>query len=335
VWARNVLSAAHDIRPFHPVSLGAYVGTKETLMKLDMTWISAVLLASAAWGADTMVARAELDSCGGIFLTGDANCEYREREQCMTECKTETVEVACAAKTYTSCESGCTATATTSCESGCTNSCTTTCEEQVADPEPPDCQGLCVSECKTKCENGGRGRRGACCAHNCNKRCEAKCSAEPAPVTKPAQCTETCTNACSGSCTAEASMECQVNCQTKVFDECETETIETCTTTCEDEGGAIFCDGQFVNASNARSCSAELKAKFDFDINIRAEAGNVADDVADGTRDATRTTKKKAKQLCSVAYAGAGGAGGAGAGALLGLCACALVLSRVRRRRAA
>jgi hypothetical protein len=307
-------------------------------MKLDMTWISAVLLASAAWGADTMTARAELNDCGGIFLSGDADCEYREREECMTECKTETVEKACAAKTYTSCESQCTATSTTSCESSCTDVCTTDCEEQVEEPEPPNCMGLCVSECQKSCPNGGKGRRGACCSHHCNKKCEAKCSAEPPPVTKPAECTQTCTNACSGSCTAEASLDCQLNCQTtEVFDECETETIETCTTTCRDEGGAIFCDGQFVNASNAKSCAAELKAKFDFDINvdIRAEAGDIADDVADGTRDAARTTKKKAKSLCSVAYAGLGGAGGTGAGALLGLCAGALVLSRVRRRRAA
>lgn len=306
-------------------------------MKLDMTWFSAVLAASAVWGADTMTARAELDSCGGIFLTGDADCEWRERETCMTECKTETVEVACAARTYTSCESECSATSTTSCESGCTETCTTSCEQQVEAPEPPDCMGLCVSDCKEQCPNGGRGRRGACCAHSCNKRCEQKCSAEPPPVTEPAECTETCTTACSGSCTAEANMECQLDCQTtEVFDQCETETIETCTTTCEEEGGAIFCDGQFVNASNARSCADELKAKFNFniDIDVRGTVSEAADDVADGTRETADRTKKKAKQLCSVAYAGAGGAGGAGAGALLGLVAGALTLQRVRRRRA-
>jgi hypothetical protein len=302
-------------------------------MKLDMTWFSAVLVASVVWSADTMTARAELDECGGIFLTGDANCEYREREECMTECKTETVEVACAAKTYTSCESECTATSTTSCESSCSEVCTTDCETQVATPEPPNCMGLCVSDCKKNCSNGGRGRSGACCAHNCNKRCEDKCKAEPPPVTKPAECTQTCTNACSGSCTAEANLECQLNCQTtEVFDECETETIETCTTTCEKEGGAIFCDGQFVNASNARSCAAELKAKFDFNIDVRAEVSGVVDDVEEGTENTVEKTKKKTKEWCSVAYAGLGGAGGPGAIALLGLCAGALVV-RTRRRR--
>lgn len=291
-------------------------------MKLIVTWMTATLLGAFVWLSDTSFAHANLNDCGGIFLSGDSNCEYREKEKCMTECKTETVETSCAAKTYVSCENSCTSTASVDCESSCGEVCTTDCETQITATEPPNCMGLCQADCKQTCEGGGRGRRGACCAHSCNAKCEDKCKNAAPMITKSEQCTETCTNACSGSCTAQANTTCQVDCQIETFDECETELVETCKTTCEDEGGAIFCDGQFVNASNANTCASQLKATFDFDIDVKGSFSSTVD-----------STKKKSKQLCSVAYAGADG-GGTGTAALFGLLAGALTLQRVRRQRA-
>jgi hypothetical protein len=30
----------------------------------------------------------ELEACGGVYLEGDASCEFRPKEECMTECMT-------------------------------------------------------------------------------------------------------------------------------------------------------------------------------------------------------------------------------------------------------
>jgi hypothetical protein len=293
------------------------------------------LLGALLWFSHATTARAELKECGNVFLQGDAKCEYREKEQCMTTCTTESVETACVAKLYTTCQNQCTTTASTSCESTCSQGCMTDCQASVTTPEPPTCMELCAADCDKTCSDGGRGPRGGCCSHTCNARCEDKCKDAP-PVMKPEECTTTCSNACSGSCTAQVNVQCQLDCQTTTYNECQTELVETCQTKCEDDGGAIFCDGQFVNASNAKSCADELKSKLNFDLHVNVQAGATAvvNTTADTTKDAVSTTKKKSKELCSVSSVGAG-EGGMGGAALFGLCATVLGAQRMRKRRAA
>jgi len=299
-----------------------------------LCWTS-TLLGAVGLVASSSSARAEFSECGDIFVKADAKCEWRKKEECMTQCRTETVETACTAKLYTSCHNECMATATTSCESSCSQVCTTNCTTEAAQPEPPNCMGLCVSDCQKTCEDGGRGPRGRCCGHNCNARCEDKCKDRDDPVAKPAECTQTCSNACSGSCTAQATIQCQLDCQTETYNECETQTIETCETKCKDDGGAIFCDGQFVNAKSARSCADELKAKLDFDIHIDVSAAvdTTVDTVGDTTKETVSTTKKKAKDMCSVGLIGADANGGLGGLFGFGACAVGLTWLRARRRR--
>lgn len=213
----------------------------------------------------------QLDSCGGIFVAkGEASCEYRPREECMTSCTKEEVQGACVAKINTMCEGGCTATATVECESSCTDSCTTSCEEQET---PPTCEELCTADCKEDFCDGfcdGESQCNSCCGHNCDRKCDRKCEGveDPEPETV---CMTNCTEACSGSCSAQASTECHLDCQTEVYEECETDMVETCTTTCEDKGGALFCDGQFVSASDIEDCAADLEAELDISISIEAD----------------------------------------------------------------
>jgi hypothetical protein len=212
----------------------------------------------------------ELESCGGIFIAkGEVSCEYRPREECMTSCTTEEVQGACVAKINTDCEGGCTATATTECSSSCTDSCTTECTAQEA---PPTCEELCVADCKGTCDGfcEGDGPCNACCNHNCDRKCARRCAGVEDPEPETA-CTTNCTEACNGSCTAQATVDCQLSCQTEVIQECETEMVETCETTCEDKGGAIFCDGQFVNASDIDACASELSAEIEIDLDIEAD----------------------------------------------------------------
>ncbi|HEX3596582.1 MAG TPA: hypothetical protein VHU80_15835, partial [Polyangiaceae bacterium] len=46
-------------------------------------------------------AHAELEKCGGIFLSADASCEFHRDQECVETCKTVSVEESCAASLYT------------------------------------------------------------------------------------------------------------------------------------------------------------------------------------------------------------------------------------------
>ena len=57
------------------------------------------------------LAQARLESCGGIFLTGEASCQFVRDQDCKTSCEVTSVETACVATTQTECEAGCMASA--------------------------------------------------------------------------------------------------------------------------------------------------------------------------------------------------------------------------------
>jgi hypothetical protein len=146
------------------------------------------------------------------------------------------------------------------------------------------------------------------------------------------ECMPTCTTACGASCTAKANVECQLSCQETSYVECEEKMVEKCETDCKQTGGAIFCDGQFVNADNADSCADELEAEVKIEIDIDAAIDTVedtADDVGDATSD---TADCVDENVCAVSNVGASHGGG-GLFALAPL-AFALLL-RLRRRNGA
>jgi len=305
------------------------------------TFLFSSLLLVAGWTLSPARAHAELDACGGIFLSSDASCEYRPTEECMTQCMTVAVESSCVATIYNECETSCTATASTECESSCTdtctNDCTTTTTTTAAD-QPPNCMGLCVSDCEQDCNDNGdrcdkyehKGACGRCCNHNCAKRCEEQCKDVPPPKTMTTtECMPTCSTACSASCTAKANTTCQVDCQEKTYVMCEQQMVEKCQTDCKQTGGAIFCDGQFLDADNAKSCADELKSSLSIKIDISAATDAVkdtADDVGDATKDTANCVDDK---VCAVSNPGAG----KGGGLLLAFAPIGfLILRRLRRR---
>jgi MYXO-CTERM domain-containing protein len=77
---------------------------------------------------------------------------------------------------------------------------------------------------------------------------------------------------------------CQVDCQTTQWESCQTTIRERCTTSCEDKGGAIFCDGQFLNASNLDDCAAELSAelsvRLDIDLRVDTDGDGDSDNIS-------------------------------------------------------
>ena len=144
------------------------------MTKRCLSFVLSGLYHTAVWILGPPIAHAELDACGGIFLSGDAGCEYRPKEECMTECMTVAVESSCVATIYNECSTSCTATASVECEAGCTETCTENCTTTTTTEEPVDCMGLCVADCDESCGGGScdrfqhKGACGRCCEHNCN-----------------------------------------------------------------------------------------------------------------------------------------------------------------------
>lgn len=110
--------------------------------------------------------------------------------------------------------------------------------------------------------------------------------------------------------------------------QCEQQMVERCQTQCKQTGGAIFCDGQFINASNVNSCADELRAKVKIDVNIKASV-NAA---ANKTKAAVNTASQKVSKACAVTNVGARSSGGA-LGALSGLAGLASWQKTRRRAR--
>jgi ribulose 1,5-bisphosphate synthetase/thiazole synthase len=49
---------------------------------------------------------------------------------------------------------------------------------------------------------------------------------------------------------------------------CKTELVERCHEECEQTGGAIFCGGQFINATDVQACADEIEAEFSIHVEV-------------------------------------------------------------------
>jgi hypothetical protein len=95
--------------------------------------------------------------------------------------------------------------------------------------------------------------------------------------------------------------------------------VEKCETECETTGGAIFCDGQFLNASNLDACVDELAAEISIDLSLDIDA-NLDVDIDDPDEcdsdpcdedDTVDEIGDEVDEACSVANVGSGSGGGA------------------------
>jgi MYXO-CTERM domain-containing protein len=77
---------------------------------------------------------------------------------------------------------------------------------------------------------------------------------------------------CTGSCTATANTTCQEQCQESSYDQCRTQLANNCTTQCQGETGAIFCNGEYVNASDLQQCIDALNAILSVQISATGSA---------------------------------------------------------------
>jgi len=241
-------------------------------------------------------AQTQIPSCGGVFLSGSANCQFVTTQDCSNHCEVVSVEQSCAAQLYTSCETECTTDAGTTCSETCQPVCVEQCTAAAAPASSDDiCHSDCPGDCNSKCAGADSGDRcHAACSHTWDRKCGERCRQDDQAV----NCSDKCVTACDGSCTSTSDTTCQINCQTNSFQDCETTTVEQCHTECTNRGGAIFCDGQFLNASDLETCAAELVDKISIHVDISA-----AITVAVTTQVDTTSTAAKNKAGCSLSVA--------------------------------
>ena len=249
--------------------------------------LSAFALLSGVLLVPNLAQAKALDQCGGVYLSVDSHCEFKPMQECETTCTTSSTEQVCAQKTYETCASSCTVTDTTSCKKTHTESCSKQCETI----STKSSREVCVSECSDSCtssavsNNHFGGDHGKCqknCDHDCNVRCDSSSTSD-----QTTDCETKCLSVVESECIEEVNRDCVLSCQTDNYETCQTETVNTCNTTCKDKGGALFCDGQFIGASNLQACADQLASEFSFNIDVTAQA------VADTASDCADSVSKK------------------------------------------
>lgn len=281
--------------------------------------VSAFVLLSGVLFVPNAAQAKALDQCGGVYLNADAKCEFKQIQECQTSCSTTSVEQVCAQKTYTTCSQTCTDSASTSCKTTQSDSCSKECETI----STKSSREVCVSKCSDSCtesavsNNHFNGNRNKCqknCSHDCNARCDSSSTSD-----QTTDCETKCLSVVENVCVEEVNRECVLGCQTDNFESCETATVETCNTTCKDKGGALFCDGQFIGASNVQACADQLATEFSLAVDVAVKA------VVETTEDCIDSAESK----CSFSPPKRSGGSAMALGALAAL---GVVLSRRRRR---
>jgi hypothetical protein len=165
---------------------------------------------------------------------------------------------------------------------------TTICQQQTP-------QADCVTQAKAQCD----------------VHCNASCSGAPA------NCPGQCRACCVGSCTGQINYKCDYQCFADLQGGCNVQ--------CQQPNGAIFCNGQYVHASDVGACISYLATQ---GINVDVSARGT---VECGVNGCTGTGGVKAS-ACAVSEVGVDA--GYGGIALLGLGIAAGAL-RARRSSAA
>jgi MYXO-CTERM domain-containing protein len=273
------------------------------------------LVAPLSIASEAQAADASLSSCGNIYVEAEAECEVLVEGGCTAQCEPVSVQAACAADLKVDCDGECNVSASAECSGSCEADCAGRCD---VDPGSfnctADCQADCSAECSGRCSaDSNSAECQASCKATCSGECDAQCTGTPPEAT----CEAKCQASCSGSCRAEANADCQIMCQADGFAEC-TATVEGgCEAQCEKPDGAIFCDGQYVDAgNNLQECIAALQAIFNIEVYAEGSAS------CEGN-----TCMAEGEVGCSCS------ADGGDAPALAGLLGLGLVFATRRRRR--
>ncbi len=221
-----------------------------SLRKLSLSFLAlpALLLAS-------LPARAA-DPCGKFDLANGIDCHIEVKGGCQANCTP--------LKFTAQCDGGCTAMATQT----CSGDCETTCVQQ-CDPNHLDCIAGCHTECEqpfiTECQQQHPERD---CVEDAKASCTMHCRSACGVTVD--SCLQHCQECCGGACTSSVNMDCDLKC----FAELE----GGCNVQCEAPSGALFCNGQYVYASDVEQCIQWLATQ-GIDVNVEAR-GQVTCDLS-------------------------------------------------------
>ncbi len=217
---------------------------------------------------------ASLADCGNIDVNMNAKCNVMAEGGCtVADCK----PLACSASLYADCKGQC-SVPSVSCEGSCQGTCEADCKVKGSIDCSANCQGRCNADCSGQCTSqcASDANKTTCeanCKGTCKASCQGECNANCDVVPPSADCTASCTGSCKGSCTATGNLACHMTCRAKGEATC----TGGCEVACSEPRGAIFCDGQFIDAGgNAQSCITALTDTIKAAIKMDATASGSA-----------------------------------------------------------
>jgi hypothetical protein len=285
-----------------------HASARRTIMFLSSLSIALGFAAADARADDA----GQAGPCGRFDFRAGIACEIKVSGGCSADCSSFKFEAACSG--------GCTSMSTTTCVDDCGTQCIKTC-----DPALLDCFVGCHAECDDPtfmqcqqkhptddCQTTARAQ--------CDVHCKDSCKVQPS------SCSEHCTKCCTGSCDTQVNFDCDFSCFAEVKGGCDVQ--------CQRPEGAIFCNGQYVNASDVQACISYLATQ---GINVDASArGSVTCDLngchAEGDASAGLNVPPIAQAAAKGCALTPGSADSTGAGGV-GLALSFLFMAQRRRRR--
>jgi hypothetical protein len=217
-----------------------------------MRLISAAVAASALLFVATPVladaSSGENDPCGKFDFRDGFNCKIEVEGGCQAQCTPLSFKAGCTG--------GCTATATTACTGSCGTACIAEC-----DPSLLDCFAGCHAECDAEVQAQCESKGGTDCQEQAVAQCDMHC--ETSCEVPPSDCSEHCKSCCNGGCTTQANFDCDFDCFAELKGGCDVQ--------CSKPEGALFCNGQYVYASDIKECIAWLATQ-GFEVDASASA---------------------------------------------------------------
>ncbi len=194
--------------------------------------------------------REDAGPCGKFDFSAGFDCKIEVEGGCTAQCTPLSFKAGCSG--------GCTASATTDCTGSCGTQCLAECN-----PELLDCFAGCHAECdadvQAQCEaKGGQADCAEQAVAQCDMHCEASCEVPPS------SCQDHCVSCCNGGCQTQVNFDCDFDCFAELSGGCDVN--------CSRPEGALFCNGQFVNAADITGCINWLLTEKGIEVDVSASA---------------------------------------------------------------
>jgi hypothetical protein len=176
--------------------------------------------------------------CGNFDFSGGLSCKIEVSGGCKASCTPFKFEV------------GCTGVCTAKPQPACVDTCGEACIKE-CDPALLDCFEGCHNECDAPVMEECKSKGGTDCSNTAKAQCDIHC--KDSCKVPPSDCQEHCESCCTGGCTTQVNYDCNYDCFADLQGGCEAQ--------CEAPSGAIFCNGQYVNASDITACVTYLLEK--------------------------------------------------------------------------